>query len=341
MSAVSSLTVQQKKLALWLLICTALIFIMIVIGGLTRLTGSGLSIVHWQPITGIIPPLSVEGWQTLFQDYQQSPEYQQINRGMDLQEFKSIFWLEFIHRFWGRLIGLVFLVPLVLAWQSPDLRKSFFFKLAGIWLLGGLQGVVGWYMVKSGLIHDPHVSHYRLALHLLLGFTTYGLTLHYTLQLLSMHSSKKISRNFNKALYGALFGLTVLTIFYGALVAGLKAGLVYNTFPTMNGAWLPPEFLALEPLYRNFTENHAAVQWMHRILALSTLILSGLFCWLHRANRFTFLLLGVVCIQVIIGIVTLLWQVPVTLGTLHQVGALLVLSSLIFIQHLSQASFDK
>ncbi len=326
----NALIFQQKKLSNWLFISAMMIFIMIVLGGLTRLTGSGLSIVHWQPLSGILPPVTLEGWQTLFQGYQHSPEYQKINYGMSLQEFKGIFWLEFIHRLWGRLIGIIFLIPLILAWREPQLRIKLFPKLLGIWILGGLQGVVGWYMVKSGLIDNPEVSHYRLALHLFLGFITYGLTLHCAINSRFLFKSNA-TRVLNKPLYWILCCLFGLTVFYGALVAGLKAGLIYNTFPTMDGNWVPQEFSALDPLYKNFLENHATVQWTHRILASLTVLVSTLFWWKHRQYHLATLLLGAVYLQATLGIFTLLFHVPVALGTLHQAGALAVLSVLVFI----------
>jgi cytochrome c oxidase assembly protein subunit 15 len=320
----------QKRITNWLFFCAGLIFMMIVLGGATRLTGSGLSIVDWKPVSGILPPLTHAGWQDLFQAYQTSPEYQKVNYDMTLEEFKGIFWLEFIHRLWGRLIGLAFLIPMVMSLRYTNLRRQVFPKLFGIWLLGGLQGVVGWYMVKSGLHKDPHVSHYRLAMHLLLGFTTYALTLMYALKLnlqrriqeLALPSSSKSISLFLLFLFG-------LTVFYGALVAGLKAGLIYNTFPTMDGYWLPPELIHLQPWWLNFLENHATVQWTHRILALLTTLSAILFAWQQRFNGASLWVVAAVLLQASLGIATLLYQVPVLLGVLHQAGALLILTALI------------
>lgn len=318
------------RLSRWLFLCAGMIVVMIILGGATRLTGSGLSIVEWRPLSGVLPPVSLEGWQELFHAYQRSPEYQQINMGMSLEDFKDIFWLEFIHRLWGRLIGVVFLVPLIISYGSVEFRSTLFPRLMCIWLLGGLQGVVGWYMVKSGLSADPHVSHYRLALHLFLGFTTYGLTVYYALNIRTPLRERTCTPGFSRMLYGILVILFGLTVFYGALVAGLKAGLMYNTFPTMNGAWVPHEWMALHPWWKNFIDNHATVQWIHRCLAVSSVITATLFGWYSRLQRGSLVIMGAFYIQAGIGIVTLVWQVPLSLGILHQAGALLVLSTLIF-----------
>lgn len=349
MTPITDFGIEQRyslqRLGRWLWICTGLIFCMIIIGGITRLTGSGLSIVDWQPITGACPPLTTQAWQTLFNAYQQTPEYQHINYTMNLTDFKSIFWLEFIHRFWGRLIGLAFLVPLSIAWWHPHLRSIWFKKLLLIWLLGALQGVVGWYMVKSGLVNDPHISQYRLILHLLLGFATYGLTLWFALQVNNhlqqyqctgyqpshlpyfLHQSRL---QCSKIFYAILCAGYTLTFIYGGLVAGLKAGLIYNTFPTMEGHWIPREWLDLDPLWCNFFENHATVQWCHRVLAISTVTIAALFHAKYRNQPVSKLIFAAFTAQAFLGIITLLLHVPVIMGVLHQIGALIVLSVLVY-----------
>ena len=328
MNAPLSITTTQKKLAHWLTFNSILLVIMIVVGGVTRLTGSGLSIVHWDVVLGIIPPLNEQAWSTLFQAYQQSPEYQQINNGMALVDFKNIFWLEYIHRLCGRLIGLTYLVPVIIAYRHKIFRHSHFPKLLGVWLLGALQGVVGWYMVKSGLHKDPHVSHYRLSIHLLLGFTTYGLTLYYTLQLCPSLQRAGLPAGVRR-FYHIITGLFTVTVIYGAWVAGLKAGLMYNTFPTMDGQWIPSEILVMRPWWHNLSENHATVQWLHRVLALTTATLAIIFWWNNRRYTASKWVALAFVTQASLGVITLLMHVPITLGALHQAGALLVLASLI------------
>lgn len=296
-----------------------MILIMVVIGGLTRLTGSGLSIVEWKPISGIIPPLRVEDWNELFIAYQQTPEYNLIHKGMTLGEFQSIFWLEFIHRFWGRLMGFAFLVPLFYVFYHSTLA-CYRTGMIGIFILGALQGAVGWWMVKSGLIHDPHVSPYRLMIHLLLALLTYT-------GLIGMYfHSKGIFLKAPKKFWCLVF-LMGATIAYGALVAGFKAGLIYNDFPLMGGHLLPEDFAYLSPLYRNFFENPATIQWVHRVLALSTVTVLGYYT--YNDNRYRFAFYGSL-IQACLGIFTLVYQVPVILGASHQLGAFIVWSLMWF-----------
>lgn len=326
---------QQRSFSLQLYILTGMIFWMIILGGLTRLTGSGLSIIDWHPLTGILPPLNTHAWQQVFELYQSSPEYQKINYGMTLEEFKHIFWLEYIHRLWGRMIGIAFVVPLFYAGKHPTLR-SYIPKLAIIWLLGAGQGLVGWYMVKSGLVHDPHVSPYRLALHLALGLISLGALLWLAL---GLNKSSKSKTSFPLGLMIILVLLS-LTILYGALVAGMKAGLIYNSFPLMGERWMPEEAFALKPFYSNFYQNPATVQWIHRILALSTFL--GIWVFIrhefHLKQRSTTLLslqiLGSVSIiQVMLGIITVLYQVPLLSAILHQAMGVILLATVITMLH--------
>ena len=334
----------EQQLALWLMISLILLFGMVVLGGMTRLTGSGLSMVSWKPLTGFIPPLNTQDWETLFSDYQTSPEFMKVNFGMTLNEFKNIFWLEFIHRVWGRFIGIVFLIPVFICLKTSSLRPQYAPRIIFIWLLGAVQGAIGWYMVKSGLVNDPAVSHYRLATHLLLAFTTFGLILWVYLDLKNttlhqQHISFHSVTPSHTLLYTAL-GLTFLTVFYGALVAGLKAGLIYNTFPTMNGAWVPDELRDSFFNWNDFFEQPGIVQWVHRILATST-VLAVTLVWGYSKNTAGSLkialnsMMAVTLAQMALGIMTLLTQVPVWLGTLHQAGALLTVSSLLIVCHLS------
>ena len=322
-----------QSLANWLFVCAALIFVMIVIGGATRLTGSGLSIVDWKLISGILPPLNTAAWIKSFEAYQQSPEYQKITYGMTLGHYQQIFWLEYVHRLWGRLIGLIFLIPIIKIAFHPLLRRLYLLKIMALWGLIGIQGIIGWYMVKSGLIKEPHVSHYRLALHLMLGFITFGLTLYFGLKIRFEESPlpRRLLPWSQHLSHGLLFILLMITIFYGALVAGLKAGLIYNTFPTMDGRWVPYEIFTHQPLWRDLIDNPATIQWIHRCLALTMTVVTSTFCWFNRQDFACLWLLVGIGVQVTLGILTLLFHVPLYFALLHQIMALILLTILIIL----------
>ncbi|OJW47555.1 MAG: hypothetical protein BGO67_04205 [Alphaproteobacteria bacterium 41-28] len=323
-----------------------MIFGMIVIGGLTRLTGSGLSIVEWKPITGIFPPLTSYGWLIEFSKYQQSPEFQKINFGMTLPEFQSIFWLEYIHRLWGRLLGLVLLIPTFLMVFKRQ-HRELWFPLVLLWILGAGQGLMGWVMVKSGLLHDPHVSPYRLAAHLFLGFAIFGVALWMILSLYKNKLTLKrtgYSQNAFRVLMKlsllALF-LVLLTALLGALVAGLKAGLIYNTFPLMGGDLIPSEFLSQFPWWKDCLENPVSVQFLHRVSAImTTAVCCGI--WIYQRELpipplLSHAFAGVVIaafLQLSFGIATLLLVVPVGLATLHQAFAFILFGSLVYALYL-------
>ena len=316
----------------WLLSCCLLIFLMVILGGVTRLTGSGLSMVNWQPLSGVIPPLSVEDWQVEFQNYQHSPEFKKVNFGISLESFKVIFYYEYAHRMLGRLIGLVFLVPFVLLWWQRLLAPALAGRLLIVFVLGGLQGLLGWYMVKSGLVDIPSVSPYRLTMHLALAVVLYSYLWWLTLsQLLDDACAGSAAWRRHTAL--SLSALVFLVVLTGGFVAGLKAGHAFNTFPLMAGQWLPPGYWALDPVWRNLFENIPAVQFNHRLLALVTLLLLVGFivaAWskTHSAWQRWLLLVfgGVALAQVVLGVTTLLLHVPVVLGAAHQAGALLLLT---------------
>lgn len=308
-----------------------MVALMVLVGGLTRLTESGLSIVEWAPLKGTLPPMSDAAWSKAFSAYQQTPEYIQKNHGMTLAAFKAIFWWEFMHRLIGRLIGAVFLLPLVYFAVTKRISRRKTLTLTAIFALGGLQGGIGWFMVKSGLVDMPMVSPVRLALHLGMAFAIFILLLWQALGYLSGKQAvlkPKAAAMFarSRMLFALLLGFQVLL---GALVAGNDAGLVYNSFPTMNGQWLPGEWLDLQPVWRNFIENHATVQWMHRImayLAVAALLWHG---WTaksewkrEKVKLHVILLILVVACQVVLGVSTLLYMVPVGLASLHQVTAL-------------------
>jgi cytochrome c oxidase assembly protein subunit 15 len=315
-----------------------MVFIMVIIGGLTRLTESGLSIVDWRPVTGWLPPLSDAEWLAAFQAYQATPEYLQVNRGMTLGEFKGIFWLEYFHRLWGRLIGVAFAVPLVVfsikGWIGRRLAPHLILAL----VLGGLQGAVGWFMVKSGLVDRPEVSQYRLTAHLGAAILIYGYLLWLGWSLMQRRSRSK--RSAGKAPWRwavALTGLVVVTVLAGGFVAGLNAGLVYNTFPLMDGRLVPPGLFPDTPFYVSFFEDVTTVQFTHRVLALTTLAAVMAFWFaslrwpLPREGRLAVHALAFMAlVQVSLGIATLLLAVPVGLGVAHQAGGVLLLTAALF-----------
>lgn len=332
---------QQLQVARWLLACCALVFAMVVLGGATRLTHSGLSIVEWQPLVGAIPPLSQQDWQELFDKYRQTPEYLKKNAGMSLDAFKDIFWLEYFHRLLGRVIGVAFLLPFLWFLARGRLTAPLGWKLAGIFLLGGLQGAMGWYMVKSGLVDNPRVSQYRLTAHLSLAFVIYSAMLWTALDLLDrgMHAAENSARRLRTWAW-VITALICYMVVSGGFVAGTRAGLAYNTFPLMHGHVVPPDYFALAPWYENFFSNVGAVQFNHRAGAW---LLAGLVPWfwwraLHtplpdRTRRLCHLLLAAVALQITLGITTLLNAVPVALGTAHQGTALAVLTVALILNH--------
>lgn len=335
-------TVDRRHVALWLLLCSAMVFAILVVGGVTRLTHSGLSIVEWQPIVGVVPPLDQSEWQATFEKYKQTPEYRQVNHGMTLDEFKGIFFWEYVHRVLGRLIGVVFLVPFLYFWLRGKLAPALVPKLLGIFVLGGLQGAMGWYMVQSGLVDDPRVSHYRLTAHLSLAFLIFIAMFWVALDLLSPRRAQTHDAAL-RSLQRVGFWLTILVgymVVSGGFVAGIRAGRAYNTFPLMNGHVLPPESFIIDPWYLNFFNNMALVQFDHRLGAWLLALLVPWFWWKIRlaavsntARLAVTLLLLAVFAQIILGIATLLLMVPVALGAAHQGGAMVVLALLLWLNH--------
>ena len=311
---------------------------MVVLGGFTRLTGSGLSMTDWRPVTGILPPLTEAGWAEEFARYQASPEFEKVNSHMDVEAFKGIFWLEYLHRLLGRLIGIAFFVPFVYFAIRRDIRLREYPKFIAMFVLGGLQGLLGWYMVKSGLVDVPHVSQYRLTAHLSMAFLVYGFMLWVGLSLWFSNDRPGKHAWFGRTV--ALTSLLVVTILSGGFVAGLKAGKIYNTFPLMGDSLVPPGLTAMTPLWRNFFENAATAQFDHRILALTTFSLIVLYWWRsrradlpRRAAIGATTLLHTATLQVVLGISTLLMAVPILLGALHQAVAMLLLTSALFLVH--------
>jgi cytochrome c oxidase assembly protein subunit 15 len=330
----------DRAVAAWLLLCCALVFAMVVVGGATRLTHSGLSIVEWQPVAGALPPLDQTQWEEAFRKYQQTPEFRQVNPGMALAEFKGIFWWEYVHRLLGRVIGAVFLLPFLWLALRGKIARPLWPKLAGIFVLGGLQGVMGWYMVESGLVADPRVSQLRLAAHLGFAFLIYAAMLWIALDLVFPRGAAPAPGRSLRRQAAGLAALVFVMVLSGALVAGTHAGLEYNTFPLMNGRVVPLDAFAMEPWYRNLYDNLATVQFDHRLIAWALAFLVP-WLWLRvrsagaprRARLAANLLLGAIIAQIALGISTLLLFVPVPLAAAHQAGALLVFTAALFLAH--------
>jgi len=322
-----------RAIAWWLLACAAMVFAMAVIGAITRLTGSGLSMVEWRPLIGALPPLGEAEWQRVFDLYRVTPEYRLINAGMELDAFKRIFFWEWFHRLWGRSIGVVFALPFLWFWLTGRIARPLLPRLVGLLLLGGLQGLLGWFMVKSGLVDRPSVSHYRLAAHLGLAVLIYGLLVWQAWILLT--TAAPVSAPGLRRHIAISLVLAALTMLWGAFVAGLDAGLAYNTFPLMDGRLLPPESWNLIPTWINPFDNTALVQFIHRWLAITTGI-AVLALWVRGRNaqptlRSAMTVAAIIVVaQVALGIATLLLEVPVWLGAAHQAGALVLLTAMLW-----------
>ncbi|MBS1240693.1 MAG: heme synthase [Gemmatimonadetes bacterium] len=325
-----------RPVALWLLLGTGMIAAMVAIGGVTRLTGSGLSITEWNVLMGTWPPLSEQDWVTLFGKYQATPQYALVNSHFTLEQFKGIFWWEYGHRLVGRALGLVFLVPAAWFLVKGYLDRRLRVQVLGIFLLGGLQGVLGWLMVASGLVDRPSVSHYRLAAHLLTALLTMSVTFWVALEVLHRgRPAVPVPVALRRQVW-LFVTLLVIQITYGAFVAGLKAGFAYNTFPLMGEHLVPDGLLSLHPAWRNLTENPATVQFVHRTLAWS-LALFGIWLWyslrVHAIRRGAHLLLAALSLQFTLGVVTILRlpEAPVLWGTVHQSGAVVLLAASVFV----------
>jgi heme a synthase len=313
----------------WLLGVAALIFCMVIVGGATRLTDSGLSITEWKPLLGAIPPMTEAHWLEAFQKYQQIPEYQQINKGMTLQQFEFIYWWEWSHRFLGRVIGLAFFLPFAYFAVTGALNRATALRCGVLFILGGLQGALGWYMVASGLVDRVDVSQYRLAAHLSLATFIYGAILWVAFGLGLRRHAPETGRQW---LALAIAALVLLQIAAGGFVAGLDAGFGYNTWPLIDGALVPKGLFAADPWWRNAFENALAVQFNHRMLAYVIFILVAFQAVVARSQASLVLLAGVLG-QIALGVWTLLWVVPLWLGLAHQAGALIVFAAAIWNLH--------
>jgi cytochrome c oxidase assembly protein subunit 15 len=330
-----------RAVAAWLYFCCAMIFAMMVIGGVTRLTESGLSITEWQPVAGAIPPLTEQAWQEEFGKYQRIPEYRLRNTGMTLAEFKTIFWWEYVHRLWGRLIGVAYFVPLVWFAIRGYVRGALAWRLGGIFVLGGLQGALGWYMVRSGLVDRVDVSAYRLTAHLGLALAIYAATLWTALGLTRPRAAPRDRLGLASGLFA---GLVFLTLLSGGFVAGLDAGMTYNTFPLMDGRLVPAGYLDAQPWWLNLFENVAAVQFNHRILALTTLLaaialgVAGRSSPAPQIRTLAAATAAMALLQVVLGVSTLLLVVPIPLAAAHQAGAVVLLTLALALAHAARGS---
>lgn len=314
----------------WLYLVLLVLLALVLVGGATRLTNSGLSITEWKPIHGVIPPLNEAEWQEEFAKYQQIPEYQQINKGMGLEAFKSIFWWEWAHRLLARGVGFLFAIPLLAFWATGRLERGLGPKLAGVLALGALQGAVGWWMVASGLVERTDVSQYRLATHLTIAAVIFAATM-VVARGLAPHSDAPATDR-TRRIAGLIMLMVLVQIYLGGLVAGLDAGLSYTTWPLMDGALIPGDLFAIDPAWRNLFENPKTVQFLHR---LGAYLLLALTLWhmiaARRADpgtthaRRALILFHLVLLQAVVGITTLLLQVPLHGALAHQGMALIVL----------------
>jgi cytochrome c oxidase assembly protein subunit 15 len=350
----------SRKIVIWLLAGCVLIWAMVVVGGITRLTHSGLSMAKWK-ISSVIPPHSDEEWQQDFNDYKQTPEYKQVNSYFTIEDYKHIYWWEFIHRLIGRMIGMVFLIPFAYFVYKGWLKGKLLIKCLVIFAMGGAQGVLGWYMVASGLQDVPHVSHYFLAAHLITAFITFGYSFWVALDLIypinlpqplkgalnsttqspfrSLGQAEHQFQSLRKWSWFLLITVAIQVI-YGAFTSGLHAGQFDPTWPKMGDDWIAPQITSMTPVWRNFIDGIAGVQFIHRYNAYLVVILVFIIWFKSRkmqllptqSNGIKFLL-GMVLVQFVLGVLTLINSVPVTLGVLHQTGAFLLFASSIFVLH--------
>ena len=332
----------QKEQAIrrWYLTGATLVFIILVVGGITRLTGSGLSMTDWKPIMGSIPPLTDAQWDDAFEQYKQFPEFSMKNSGMSLSEFQYIFFWEYLHRMLGRTLGIVFLVPFAWFWIKGWFDRKQLSRSFVLMLLGAGQGLMGWFMVKSGLVDIPEVSHYRLASHLMLAFIIFGCCIWFALDLKDRKQSASKGAREMKSWLNVFIGILLLQIIWGAFTAGLDAGYIYNTFPKMHTFWIPPEMFHMQPATLNLVHNMSAVQWVHRLLGtLVGVLILGTWVrslWLNitsEEQKWLIILSVAVLLQYVIGVFTLLYFVPVWLGVLHQAMAMVLFGIALAARH--------
>ncbi|SMO66385.1 COX15/CtaA family protein [Gracilimonas mengyeensis] len=320
----------HRSVYVWLWTGIILISLMIIIGGVTRLTDSGLSMSDWNLIMGSIPPMNETDWQQTFERYKEFPQYQQLNAGMSLEKFKGIYFWEYLHRVLGRVVGIVFLIPFGYFWAKGYFDSRLLKRMFILLGLGALQGAMGWIMVKSGLVDIPYVSHYRLAAHFMLAFILIGFCLWYALDLRN-RSIQVLQKSILRKWLSVVGVLFIIQLIYGAFTAGLDAGYIYNTFPKMAGQWIPPTLAALDPFLLNLIENPGTVQWIHRVTGTLLLISVVIFWWKSAVQQskskwlqaMSGALLTIILLQYLVGVLTLVNHVPISLGVLHQGIAIL------------------
>lgn len=315
--------------AVWLGVCCGMVMLMVLVGGMTRLKDAGLSITEWRPITGVIPPIGEESWAREREKYQRTPEYLHMNQGISLRDFKRIYMIEYLHRLLGRVLGVVFFVPLIYWGLRRKINRRLAIRLCIIAILGALQGVVGWLMVKSGLVDVPHVSHYRLAAHLFLTIVIFSLLWYSFLESMGVSVIKNVSTSARVGVVFTLF-LTCVQMVLGALVAGLDAGLIYNTFPLMDGAVVPQQILSGQLINANMLGNVMMVQFLHRLFGAAVLALALVMPWLlcHKAAVW---LSACMLIQFFLGVATLVHFVQMHLASMHQIFGFVVLAVEVYI----------
>lgn len=331
---------QNTGVFIWVSLLTLMVLIIIVIGGLTRLTNSGLSMVDWKPLLGILPPLNEQAWIEVFSKYKLTPEYLIVNTSMTINEFKYIFWWEWIHRFIARCIGIVFVLPLIYFYFKKKLTQKTVYKLIIILIFGFFQAFIGWWMVKSGLNDNPYVSAYRLAFHLTNALIIFSLLFWLTLSIYFGKEKNNNVRNYIMLLFQFSLILLFITIISGAFMAGTDAGKSFNTFPLMNNQLFPEDYFLYKDWWKNFFENTVAINFNHRWLAIITFVFitsTSIFSLLYKKGNFSkfsiYFILIILFLQILLGIVTLIFEIPIILASLHQTNAVLLLASLLFAYH--------
>ncbi|QJT94609.1 COX15/CtaA family protein [Wolbachia endosymbiont of Diaphorina citri] len=319
---------EAKPVAIWLFLCSLMVICMVGIGGFTRLSKAGLSITEWKPITGTLPPLSEQDWLKEKSKYEATPEYKAFNYGMSMEEFRTIYLIEYVHRLIARLTGLVFILPFIYFTLKKRIPKNAVIRLSTALLFGILQAFAGWYMVKSGLVSNPHVSHYKLALHLLLALVIFALLSYqfFDYQVKPRQTKLKVSTCY----IWIILILVTVQIIFGAFVAGLNAGLIYNTFPLMDGQIVPEDLFYLQPAWLNIFENRVTVQFIHRALALLILVLTAILTIKNASVKPVYIMLLSVIIQVILGVVTLLLHIPMAIAIAHQMFSFILFGSSLY-----------
>jgi cytochrome c oxidase assembly protein subunit 15 len=327
---------RPRAISDWLFIVAGLVLLMIVVGGITRLTESGLSIVRWEPVAGAVPPINEAEWVAEFDRYRQSPQYEQVNQGMSLAEFKGIFFWEYVHRLLGRVIGLAFALPLLwFAWRRA-VPAGYGWRLVALLALGGLQGAIGWWMVASGLVDRPEVSHIRLAVHLLAALLIFAALIWTALDLrrLAADPAARPARMPTLAIW--TLSVLGLQLMFGAYVAGLEAGYAFSSWPRMGDEFFPSQAPLMEPFLRNFVDNPIVVQFVHRWLAFGVAALAFMLAaeaWRRRHRLDALLVAGAVTLQILLGIATLLTGVELTVAAAHQGMAALLLAAMVAASH--------